>query len=84
MIAVKYETVSIGEVARLTGASIKQIRYWSDEGIIPEPERVVCGERSYRQFSESDLKIIKAIKGYLAEGYTLKAAASKANEIRRK
>jgi len=33
MIAVeKYQTVSIGEASRLTGASIKQIRNWADTG----------------------------------------------------
>ena len=77
MIAVKYDTVSIGEAARLTGASIKQIRSWSDKGYLPELERVICGERSYRHFREADLEIIKAIKGYLVEGFTLKAAALK-------
>jgi len=84
MIAVKYQTVSIGEASRLTGASIKQIRFWSDKGMIPEPERVVCGERSYRQFSEADLENIKSVKSFLDEGYTLQASARKANEERRK
>ena len=84
MIAEKYETVSIGEASRLTGATIKQIRFWSDNGLIPEPERVVCGERAYRQFNHADLENIKLIKAYLDEGYTLKAAAGKAANTRRK
>ena len=43
MIAVnKYQTVSIGEASRLTGASIKQIRHWADIGIIEPPDRVQC------------------------------------------
>lgn len=58
------KTVSIGEAAGITGVSVKQIRHWHDRGYIPVPERVVCGERSYRQFSEDDLKIIARIKSY--------------------
>ena len=84
MIAVKYDTVSTGEAARLTGVSIKKILYWQDQGYIPEPERVVCGERAYRQFSHSDLENIKTIKSYMDEGYTLRAAARKATEKGRK
>jgi DNA-binding transcriptional MerR regulator len=85
MIAVnKYQTVSIGKASRLTGASIKQIRNWADIGIIEPPDRVQCGERAYRQYSQADLDIIKSIKAYLNEGYTLQAAARKASESRRK
>jgi DNA-binding transcriptional MerR regulator len=80
----KYQTVSIGEASRLTGASIKQIRNWADIGIIEPPDRVQCGERAYRQYSQADLKSIKSIKAYLDEGYTLQAAARKARESRRK
>ena len=67
----KFKTVSIGVASRLSGASIKQISFWTDHGIIPEPQRVVCGERSYRQFGDDDLKFIKAVKGFLDEGFTL-------------
>ncbi|MEA2095704.1 MAG: MerR family transcriptional regulator [Candidatus Cloacimonadota bacterium] len=76
----KYNTVSIGEAARLTGASIKQIRFWGDRGLIPEPERVVCGKRAYRQFTQKDLDFIKTVKGFLDKGFTLQAAAQKAAE----
>jgi len=71
------KTVSIGEAARLTGASIKQLRHWHLRGYIPAPERVVCGVRSYRYFNDNDLKIISRIKAYLDQGYTVKTAAEK-------
>ena len=76
----KYNTVSIGEAARLTNASIKQIRFWADRGLIPNPQRVVCGKRAYRQFTQNDLNFIKTVKGFLDEGFTLQAAAKKAEE----
>jgi len=69
--------VSIGEAARATGASVKPIRHWPEQGYIPAPERVVCGERSYRYFNDNDLKIISGVKAYLDQGYTVKTAAEK-------
>jgi DNA-binding transcriptional MerR regulator len=70
-----YQTVSIGEAARQTNTSVKKLRYWAESGYINEPERVVCGERSYRQFTTRDLEAIRRINELMAEGYTLKAAA---------
>jgi DNA-binding transcriptional MerR regulator len=72
------QTVSIGEAARLCGVTVKQIRHWQDREYIPEPQRVVCGERAYRQFGEEDLEHIKKIKQYLDAGFRLSIAAEKA------
>ena len=69
---------SIGEAARKCGVSIKQIRHWEDKGYIPEPDRVVCGERAYRKFGPEEMKIIKKIKAGLDAGFTLQAAAKRA------
>ena len=66
---------AIGEAARITGVTVKQLRHWQDRKYIPDPSRVVCGERSYRQFDSSDLKIISKLKSYLDQGYTLQFAA---------
>jgi DNA-binding transcriptional MerR regulator len=71
---------AIGEAARITGATVKQLRHWHDRGYIPEPDRVVCGERSYRQFHSNDLKIISKLKSYLDAGYTLQSAARKTQQ----
>ena len=72
------QTYSIGEAARLCGVTEKQIRHWEEKNHIPTAQRVICGERSYRQYSEKDLDLIRKIKEYLDEGYTLSAAAGKA------
>ncbi|MBA7493214.1 hypothetical protein ES702_03770 [subsurface metagenome] len=70
-------TYSTGETENLTGASQKQIRYWETQGYISEPiERNICGDIAYRRFTRSQVEIIRAIKGYLDQGYTL-AHASK-------
>jgi DNA-binding transcriptional MerR regulator len=69
-------TYSIGETKKLTGASQKQIRYWENQGYISEPiERNVCGDIAYRRFTQSQIEIIRKIKGYLDQGYVLARAA---------
>ena len=71
-------TFSIGDAARLAGVSVKQIRHWQQKGYIPTRPRVLCGQRSYRQFAKDDLEIIQKVKSYLDQGYTLSASAKKA------
>ena len=61
----------------MTGASQKQIRNWEAKGFIPKAQRVVCEDRSYRRFTDEQIKIIRNIKAYLDEGFTLQAAAKK-------
>ena len=67
-------TYSIGEASELTGASQKQIRYWESRGFI-KSGRNVCGRIAYRRFTQDQVEIIRAIKGHLAQGYTLARAA---------
>ena len=71
---------SIGQAAKICGVTEKQIRHWEDRGHIPKLKRVLCGERSYRQFTENDFDLITRIGKYLDEGFTLSAAARKAGE----
>jgi len=72
---------SIGDVCKITGVSQKQLRSWEGK-YIPYPDRVVCGERAYRRYSEKQISIIKLIKGYLDQGYTLRAAAEKSKSTK--
>lgn len=76
----KEKVFSIGEAARMSGCTVKKLRYWEAKGFIPEPQRVVCGDRCYRKFGEDDLEIIKRIASYLNDGFTLSASAKKAAE----
>jgi DNA-binding transcriptional MerR regulator len=77
---IQQKTYSIGETARICGITEKQIRYWEEKKHIPSPQRVICGQRSYRQFTEEDFKLIRRIKEYSDEGFQLAAAAKKAAE----
>jgi len=70
---------SIGDVARTTGVTMKSIRNWEARGFIPVASRAVCGERAYRRFSMNEVENIRKIREYLDTGFTLSAAAQKAN-----
>jgi len=74
----RLKTYSIGEAARLCGVTEKQIRHWEEKKHIPSPQRISCGQRSYRQFTEVDFNLIRRIKEYTDEGFYLAAAAKKA------
>ena len=70
-------TFSIGDTAKMSGASQKQIRHWEAKGYIPEAIRVISGDRAYRRFTLGQVEAIGKIKAYIDEGFTLSAAAQK-------
>jgi DNA-binding transcriptional MerR regulator len=78
----KKNTFSIGDTAKMTGATQKQIRNWEANGYIPLADRIVCGERAYRRFTLDQVETIRKIKDYLDEGFTLLAAAQKATGVK--
>ncbi len=75
----KDKTYSIGDASRVTGVSQRQLRAWEGKHI-PEPERIVCGERAYRRYTQAQINLISRIKKYQDQGFTLSAAAKKAKE----
>ena len=77
----KHPTYSIGDAAKMTGVTRRQIRNWESRGYIPEADRILSGIRAYRRFSLQQIELISHIKVFLDEGYTLPAAAEKAKAI---
>jgi DNA-binding transcriptional MerR regulator len=71
----KHETFSIGDTARMTGVSQKQLRHWEAREFISAPMRIVCGQRAYRYFTRKQVEQIQTIKKLLAEGFTLSHAS---------
>jgi DNA-binding transcriptional MerR regulator len=71
----KNETYSIGDTARMTGVSQKQLRHWEAKGHIPAPMRIVCGQRAYRYFNKKQVEQIQAMKSLMDEGYALASAS---------
>jgi len=74
------KTVSIGEASRICNVTAKQIRHWQEKGYISEGNRILCGERSYRQFGDRELMAIQLMKSLLDQGYTVQASAKKVKE----
>lgn len=70
--------ISIGEVARQTGMSVRRVRYLSDKNYIQQPILSVSGGISYRYYTQNHIEQLKHIKMLQDEGYTLKIAAMKA------
>jgi DNA-binding transcriptional MerR regulator len=69
----KKETYGIGEASTITGVSQRKLRDWEEKKFI-EPERIVCGDRSYRRYNRKDIDLIKRIKGLQNQGFTLRSA----------
>jgi DNA-binding transcriptional MerR regulator len=80
----KHNSFSIGDTARMTGVSQKQIRHWEGRGYIQPAMRVVCGERAYRYFSKTQVEQIKTVKAMIDQGFTLAHAAQVAKNSNRK
>ena len=72
------KTFSIGDTAKMSGVSQKQLRNWEAREYIPTVDRVVSGDRAYRRFTMDDVETIRKIKDYLDEGFTLSSAVNKA------
>jgi DNA-binding transcriptional MerR regulator len=69
------KTYSISETEQLTGVSQRQLRYWESRGYIPKMDRVVCGDISYRYFTQDHIRIIREIKIFMDQGFTLSHAS---------
>ena len=72
------QNFSIGDAEKLTGVSQRCLRSWEGRHI-RLPDRIRCGLRSYRRYSEMDIKLIKLIKEYQDQGFKLSIASSKAH-----
>ncbi|HVV12338.1 MerR family transcriptional regulator [Amycolatopsis sp.] len=53
---------TIGELARRTGLSVKTIRFYSDEGLLPPTDRTQSGYRLYDTTSLARLELIRTLR----------------------
>jgi DNA-binding transcriptional MerR regulator len=68
------DTLSIGDVVKMTGITEKQLRFWEDRAYIPKPQRLVCGAIAYRRYTKDQVQFISLVKEFLDQGYTLHRA----------
>ena len=57
------ECIRIGAVAQQAGMSIKTIRFYSDEGLVPVAGRTQGGYRLYHQHVVEELQLIQNLRG---------------------
>ncbi len=60
----------IGEASRLSGISVRRLRFYSDEGLLPPAARTESG---YRVYSEQDLVRLELIRSLREAGLGLDA-----------
>jgi DNA-binding transcriptional MerR regulator len=58
----------IGELARLSGVSVRRIRFYSDQGLLPVPHRT---DANYRAYTPTDLARLDLIRALRAAGIGL-------------
>jgi DNA-binding transcriptional MerR regulator len=54
--------ISIGELSRLTGISVKTIRYYSEIGLVPETGRTSAGYRRYNEAAMARLELVRTLR----------------------
>lgn len=57
----------IGELAARAGVSTRTLRYYEQQGLLP----VRRAANGYRQYEESDLRLVREIRSLVAAGFTL-------------
>ncbi|MBB4923871.1 helix-turn-helix domain-containing protein [Kitasatospora kifunensis] len=53
---------TIGELAHLTGLSVKTIRFWSDAGVVPPTDRTPAGYRRYGPDALARLDLVRTLR----------------------
>src|SRR5690606_20328837 len=56
------ELFPIGELARRTGLTVKTVRFWSDEGLVPPATRTAAGYRMYGQEALARLALVRTLR----------------------
>jgi DNA-binding transcriptional MerR regulator len=53
---------TIGDLSRLTGLTVKTIRYWSDAGVVPPTDRTPAGYRLYDRAALERLGLVRTLR----------------------
>jgi len=80
--AVAAETLTIGQVARLTGVSAKTIRYYESVGLLPRPPRSANSYRRYAGADVSRILLLHRLRGLGAAGAAAQPLLAQLDEAR--
>jgi len=56
------ELLSIGELARRTGLTVKTVRFYADRGIVPPADRSPAGYRRYHPDAVARLELVRTLR----------------------
>lgn len=68
--------LSSSEVTRKLKISLRQLYYWELKGIV-KPRLITMGSREFKRYSNRDFELLRQIKDFLDEGYTLTGAVQR-------
>ncbi len=68
--------LSSSEVTHKLDISLRQLYYWELKGIV-KPRMIAMGSREFKRYSGRDFKVLKQIKDYLDQGFTLNSAVQR-------
>jgi len=68
--------LSSSDVTGKLNISLRQLYYWELKGIV-KPRMVSMGSREFKRYSSRDFEMLKQIKNFLDEGYTLTGAVQR-------
>ncbi|RMF60094.1 MAG: MerR family transcriptional regulator [Calditrichaeota bacterium] len=71
--------LSSSDVTRKLNISLRQLYYWELKGIV-KPRMITMGSREFKRYSTHDFNILKQIKDYLDQGYTLSSAVQRVQD----
>ncbi|BCJ26563.1 MerR family transcriptional regulator [Actinocatenispora sera] len=54
--------LAIGDLARLTGLSVKTVRFYSDLGLVPPAGRTAAGQRRYDAAAVTRLRLVRTLR----------------------
>jgi DNA-binding transcriptional MerR regulator len=74
--------VNIGELARRTGLSVKTIRYYSDEGLVPEASRSASGYRRYDADALARLEFVRTLRDLGLDLATIRRVLDRQADLR--
>ena len=68
--------MSSSEVTQKLNISLRQLYYWELKGII-KPRIIPKGSREFKRYSAKDFEVLRQVKGYLDQGFTLSGAVQR-------
>ncbi|MFQ5674569.1 MAG: MerR family transcriptional regulator [bacterium] len=72
--------LSSSDVTRELNISLRQLYYWELKGIV-KPRSISMGSREFKRYSNKDFELLRQIKDFLDEGYTLNGAVQRVQTV---